>query len=108
MVAKLFWIVIISALLATIFKLALPKVRHWIPIATIAVLVPVISAALTVYRMLIEVGLSADANNHAPPGTIDNFASSLQMLFVFVPLAGALSTLTSFAVLRFMANRQVQ
>ena len=108
MLAKLIWIVVISALLAAMFKAALPKVRHWVSIVIIAVLVPVISAIFTVYRMLIEVGLSADGTNHAPPETINNFASGMQMLMVFVPLAAALSALASFAVLRFMAGRRAE
>jgi hypothetical protein len=108
MLVKLVWIEVISALLAAVSKGVLPKVQHWVPIVIIAVLVPLVSAALTVYRMLIEVGLSADGTDHAPPGTIDNFASGLQMLMVFVPLAVALSALTSFAVLRIMAGRRAQ
>ena len=106
MLANLVWVAVFSALLAAMFNWAFPKVRHWVPVVMVAVLVPLVSAVLTVYRMLIDVGLSADGTDHAPPGTIDNFAFGLQKLMVSVPLAVVLSALTSFAVLRFIAGRR--
>ena len=107
MVARLVWIVAISAMFAAMFKWIFPKVRHWVPIAIMAVLLPIISFVLTFIRMLIEIGLPTVVANSDPPGAIDDFASEFEML-IFVPLASALAALTSFVVLRVMAGRRAE
>ncbi len=102
---KLLWIFALSALFAAGFRLIFPRVRNWVPTVLAASLLPLGSALLTVYKLLIVVGLSANGGNSVPPGTIDGFTGGLNSVLIFVPIAVVLAVVTSLAVLHLMPKR---
>lgn len=96
---------IVSGAIAVGMNRLFPKRGSWLPVTTATFVPPVLFVAYSVYRSLVELGLSARPDGTPGAGSIDHFATAMSALVFFTVIWLLVSVPASFSALHLFRRK---
>jgi len=96
---------VIAGLVAVAVNRLFPKRGNWLPVLFTTFIPPAIYVAVSVYRALIALGMSAGPDNVAAPGAIDLFMTAVEGYVFFTVIWLIVAVPASFAALQIFRRK---
>ena len=95
----------LAGLVAIGVKRLFPKRGNWLPVLIATFVPPFVFIIISVYRALIQLGVSAGPDGVARPGSIDLFMTSVSAYVFFTVIWLFVAVPASFAALHFVDRK---
>lgn len=97
--------VALAGLIAVAVNRLFPKRGNWLPVIFATFVPPLIYVAVSVYRALVTLGMSAQPDGSAAPGSVDLFIAAVGGYVTFTVIWLLVAVPASFAALHFFRRK---
>ena len=96
---------ILAGLIAVAMNRLFPKRGNWLPVLFTTFIPPLLFVVVTVFRALVQLGMSASPDGAAGPGSFDLFITSVQSYIFFAVIWLIVAVPSSFLALQLLRRK---
>ena len=96
---------ILASLIAVAINRLFPKRGNWLPVLFTTFIPPLLFVVISVYRALVQLGLSAGPSGAAGPGSIGLFMTAVQGYIFFAVIWLVVAVPSSFLALHLLRRK---